>query len=81
MILIFSFGVKAEPGKEVYAQAIHNESRPEAHLAVNCAAIPKTLIESELFGYEGGRFYRLQNGRVNPVRLNLPTMALYFLMK
>ncbi len=44
-------------GKEVYAQAIHNESRPEGpFIAVNCAAIPRTLIESELFGYEGGAF-------------------------
>lgn len=44
-------------GKEVYAQAIHNESRPDGpFVAVNCAAIPSTLIESELFGYEGGAF-------------------------
>ena len=44
-------------GKEVYAQAIHNESRPEGpFIAVNCAAIPRNLIESELFGYEAGAF-------------------------
>lgn len=44
-------------GKEVLAQAIHNESRPhQPFIAVNCAAIPKSLIESELFGYEGGAF-------------------------
>lgn len=44
-------------GKELFAQAIHNESRPKGpFMAVNCAAIPKTLIESELFGYEGGAF-------------------------
>ncbi len=44
-------------GKEVFAQAIHNESRPnQPFIAVNCAAIPKSLIESELFGYEGGAF-------------------------
>jgi transcriptional regulator with PAS, ATPase and Fis domain len=44
-------------GKEVFAQAIHNESRPRGpYIPVNCAAIPKTLIESELFGYEGGSF-------------------------
>lgn len=44
-------------GKEMYAQAIHNESRPQGpFIAVNCAAIPRTLIESELFGYEGGAF-------------------------
>lgn len=44
-------------GKEVFAQAIHNHSRPGGpFIAVNCAAIPRTLIESELFGYEGGAF-------------------------
>ncbi|MGR6835994.1 sigma-54-dependent Fis family transcriptional regulator [Syntrophomonas erecta] len=44
-------------GKDVYAQAVHNESRPDGpFVAVNCAAIPRTLIESELFGYEGGAF-------------------------
>lgn len=44
-------------GKEVFAQAIHNASRPNGpFVAVNCAAIPTTLIESELFGYEGGSF-------------------------
>lgn len=44
-------------GKEMYAQCIHNESRPNGpFIAENCAAIPKTLIESELFGYEGGAF-------------------------
>ncbi len=44
-------------GKELYAQAIHNESRPDGpFIAVNCAAIPKNLIESELFGYEAGAF-------------------------
>ncbi len=44
-------------GKEVLAQAIHNESRTnQPFIAVNCAAIPKSLIESELFGYEGGAF-------------------------
>lgn len=44
-------------GKEMYAQSIHNASRPGSpFIAVNCAAIPRTLIESELFGYEGGAF-------------------------
>jgi sigma-54 dependent transcriptional regulator, acetoin dehydrogenase operon transcriptional activator AcoR len=52
-------------GKELFAQAIHNEG--EAHrpfIAVNCAAIPETLIESELFGYESGAFTgAARNGR------------------
>lgn len=44
-------------GKELFAQAIHNESRPNGpFIALNCAAIPHTLVESELFGYEGGAF-------------------------
>lgn len=45
-------------GKEVLAEAIHNASkrRNKPLIRVNCAAIPETLLESELFGYEEGAF-------------------------
>lgn len=45
-------------GKEVFAQSIHNFSqrRNEPFVGVNCAALPYTLLESELFGYVKGSF-------------------------
>ena len=51
-------------GKEVLAQAIHNASdrRNNSFVAINCGAIPKNLIESELFGYEDGAFTGAKRG-------------------
>ena len=45
-------------GKELVARALHENSRrrDESFIKINCAAIPKTLMESELFGYEKGAF-------------------------
>ena len=45
-------------GKELFAQAIHQASRRKLYpfVRINCSAIPKDLLESELFGYEKGAF-------------------------
>ncbi len=45
-------------GKEVFSRAIHHHSlrRDKPFIAINCSAIPDSLIESELFGYEKGAF-------------------------
>jgi len=51
-------------GKEIFAHSIHNDSTRKFNqfLRVNCAAIPETLLESELFGYEEGAFTGAKKG-------------------
>jgi transcriptional regulator with PAS, ATPase and Fis domain len=58
-------------GKELVAQAIHNRIRPNGpFIALNCAALPRNLVESELFGYERGAFSGAEkNGKPGKIEL------------
>lgn len=51
-------------GKEIFAQAIHNSSRRSQgpFVALNCASLTSSLVESELFGYEEGAFTGAKKG-------------------
>lgn len=67
-------------GKEMVAQAIHNES-PRRHgpfVAINCGALPKELIGSELFGYEEGAFTGAKKGG-SPGKFELANNGTLFL--
>ena len=56
-------------GKELVARAIYQHSRraDKAFLVINCVAIPETLLESELFGYEKGAFTGAANRKVGKI--------------
>ncbi|ELR66537.1 Transcriptional regulatory protein [Photobacterium marinum] len=56
-------------GKELVARFLHDHSIRQDHpfVAINCGAIPETMIESELFGYEPGAFTGAQKKRVGKI--------------
>src|SRR5262245_48202878 len=66
-------------GKEVLARLIH-EASPRRHgpfVAINCAALPEQLLESELFGYERGAFTGAQ--QFKPGQIELAARGVLFL--
>src|SRR4051812_15243484 len=66
-------------GKELVAKALHEESsrKGEPFIKINCAAIPKNLMESELFGYEKGAFTGATSSK--PGRFELADTGTLFL--
>ncbi len=66
-------------GKELVAKALHEQSgrKHEPFIKINCAAIPKTLMESEMFGYEKGAFTGATNSK--PGRFELADGGTLFL--
>ncbi len=67
-------------GKELFAQGIHNESPRKKHsfVFINCGAIPRDLVASELFGYEDGAFTGARKGG-NPGKFELADGGTLFL--
>ncbi len=66
-------------GKELLARALHDLSqrRAQKFVAINCAAIPENLLESELFGYEKGAFTGA--GKQTPGKIELANQGTLFL--
>lgn len=58
-------------GKELAATAVHRHSRRHAHpfVAINCGAIPHSLVQSELFGYERGAFTGAQHRKLGRIEM------------
>lgn len=67
-------------GKDIFAQAIHNNSdrRDGPYVVINCAAIPRNLIASELFGYDEGAFTGSKRGG-NPGKFEIADGGTIFL--
>lgn len=67
-------------GKEIFAHAIHNHSnrKNKNFIVLNCASIPRSLIESELFGYEEGSFTGAKRGG-NPGKFEIADGGTIFL--
>lgn len=67
-------------GKELFAHSIHNASirRTQPFVRVNCAALPHSLLESELFGYEEGAFTGARKGG-KPGKFELANQGTIFL--
>ncbi len=63
---------EAGTGKELVARAIHYQGKRKSgrFVAINCAAFPDTLLESELFGYERGAFTGAVHDRVGKIELS-----------
>ncbi len=71
---------KSGTGKELFAKAIHSDSSRSKHpfVPINCAAIPRDLIASELFGYEEGSFTGAKKGG-KPGKFELANRGTLFL--